>query len=140
MKGKLFIDSNVLVYLFSHSEPEKQTTCARLIEHFNASNQLVWSTQVIQEFYQTMTKKFGKDPLKVKEALSLFQNFELFTNDRAAIENAIDIQVLYRFSFWDSLILSAAQMSKCNYLISEDLQSGQQVKSIKVISPFDITF
>ena len=138
MKGKIFVDSNVLIYLFSRTEPTKRELCQNLVSEYNSKNLLVWSTQVIQEFYSVMTKKNKVDPLKTKSMLKLFDNFELVVNDRPIIERAIEIQVINQFSFWDSLVLSSALSSNCNFLLTEDLTKGQRVESVQLISPFDI--
>ncbi len=137
MTGKVFVDSNVLVYLFSKTEPKKKTACAQFISKFNSKNQLVWSTQVIQEFYSAMTRKYGEDPLKTKESISAFDNFELVVNDRKIIEHAIDIQIINQLSFWDSLIISSALSSKCDYLLTEDLQKNQIISGLQIVSPFE---
>lgn len=136
MKGKVFVDTNVLVYLFSHSEPDKKSVCAKLIDQLNQSDRLVWSTQVMQEFYVAMTKKHGQDPLVVKSAFTLFSNFELIVNDHRIISDAIDIQILHQLSFWDSLVVSSARAAKCTKLISEDMHHGLKLANLQIVNPF----
>lgn len=138
MTDKFFVDSNVLIYLFSSKEPEKKLHCRELLNNLDAKNQLVWSTQVMQEFYSVTTKKYNEDPLEIKASFSLFRNFELVVNDQVIIEKAIEIQVLNRLSFWDSLIISSAISSKCDYLLTEDLQRDQTIQGLKIVSPFDV--
>ncbi|MEP5613198.1 MAG: PIN domain-containing protein [Cyclobacteriaceae bacterium] len=138
MTGKFFVDTNVLIYLFSSKEPGKKLHCRKLINHLDAKNQLVWSTQVMQEFYSVMTKKHNEDSLEVKASFSLFRNFELVVNDQIMIEKAIEIQILNRLSFWDSLIISSALASKCDYLLTEDLHRDQTIQGLKIVSPFEL--
>jgi predicted nucleic acid-binding protein len=52
------------------------------------------------------------------------------------ILNAIDIQMKYHFSFWDSLIVQAAVVSKCEFLLSEDFQDRQVIESLTIVNPF----
>ncbi|MEQ9302133.1 MAG: PIN domain-containing protein [Cyclobacteriaceae bacterium] len=139
MKGKVFVDTNILVYLFSETEHPKRDACQQAIDYFDERNQLVWSTQVIQEYYQTLTKKFGLDSILVKRSLDLYDSFELMTNTRETIDIAIDIQTVNRLSFCDSLILAAASQAKCSFLLSEDMNEGQKIGRVKIISPFNIT-
>jgi predicted nucleic acid-binding protein len=56
--------------------------------------------------------------------------------NRATIENAWRIQDKYQFSWWDYLILSAAQIQDCKYILSEDLQHEQAIDDVKIINPF----
>ena len=56
MSDKVFFDTNVLVYAFDKSEPEKGTIAKRLIRDYGSEGNLVLSTQVLQEFYVTVTK------------------------------------------------------------------------------------
>ena len=131
--------TNVLVYLFSNSEPIKKNHCTRLIRKIKNDVVLVWSTQVVQELYQILTKKFNKEPQKVKSILGQFDEIELIVNNIDIINNAIDIQTLNKFSFWDCLILSAAQLSKCSTVLSEDMNHGQLVNGVIIQNPFNIS-
>ena len=139
MKGKIFFDTNFFVYLFSRSEPEKRNHCLALMDTLGkGSNTLVWSTQVVQEFYVTMTRKFQKDPQLVKSSIRLFHHMELVVNSMNTIEQAIDIQTTAQLSFWDSLVISAAQQAHCTILISEDLNDGQIIQGIEIRNPFSL--
>ena len=139
MKGKVFFDTNFFVYLFSATELEKRTKCFHLLERLKErSCTLVWSTQIIQEFYNVMTLKFNKDPRVVKSSLKLFDHFELVVNNRPIIENAIDIQTTSGFSFWDSLVVSAALHANCSTIITEDLSDGQSINGILIQNPFTL--
>ena len=136
-KGKVFIDTNVLVYLFS-TELEKRQHCSLLLSMIKKDHTLVWSTQIVQEFYNVMTAKFNKDPQAVKATLKFFDDFELVINNLSTIENAIDTQTTSRLSFWDSLVISAAQLSKCTTVLTEDLNHGQAIRGIQLQSPFEV--
>ncbi len=136
MKDKVFIDTNVIVYLFSTAEIEKRDHCEKFLSRLKQKSVLVWSTQIIQEFYNTMTIKFRKEPMVVKHLLKLFNDYELVINNFPTIENAIDIQIMYGLSFWDSLVVSAAELSKCSILLTEDMHHGQMINGIQILSPF----
>ena len=136
MKGKIFLDSNILVYLFSTTEVVKSEQINTIIQTYSDKNQLVWSTQVIQEFYAVMSRKYNVPSLQIKKILDTFSHLECVVNDVAIIKNAIDIQVINQLSFWDSLIISSAKTSKCTYLLSEDLNAGQRIEGIQVVNPF----
>jgi len=137
MTDKYFLDTNILVYMFSRDDPEKKEICFQYTNELDANGQIFWSTQVIQEFYSILTKKFDKDPLEVKASISDLGSFHLITNNLETIQHAIDIQILNKISFGDALIISAAKQANCNYLLSEDLGHGQLIAGIRVVSPFD---
>ncbi|WP_425389472.1 PIN domain-containing protein [Ekhidna sp.] len=136
MKGKILIDTNILIYLFSNTEPKKQTVCQELIAKLSNESELVWSTQVVQEFCYNLIGKRQQKTAFVKKALSLFSSFELVVNDLMIIENAMDIQLRNQLSFWDSLIISSAVSAKCSYLLSEDLQHSQKIEGVEIVNPF----
>ena len=50
------------------------------------------------------------------------------------LEQTIDISVILQLSFWDSLIVAAAEKAKCECIISEDLNSGQTYRGVMVIT------
>lgn len=55
--------------------------------------------------------------------------------DRIVIEGAWTIQDRYQFSGWDALIVAAAQQAGCDFLLTEDLQHGQELDGISVVNP-----
>ncbi|XOV92278.1 MAG: PIN domain-containing protein [Bacteroidota bacterium] len=138
MKGKVFVDTNILVYLFSKSEEAKRIKCKELIRSYSNDHILVWSTQIVQEFYNVMTVKLDQQPQEAKLLLNHFREFELVTNNLEMIQQAIDIQTINRLSFWDSLVISAAHASNCEILLSEDLNHNQVIQGLKVQNPFMI--
>lgn len=99
-------------------------------------NLVVLSTQILQEFFVTMTKKLGHDPLVIKNLLTLFKDFEIININTPIIFEAIDISVLKRISFWDSLVISSASAGNCRIIYSEDLNHGQMIGGVEIINPF----
>ena len=136
MKGKIFVDTNILVYAQNNAEREKQLACRKVLEALVRTNQLVISTQVIQEFYNVATQKLGLDKLFVKNTIEMFGVYETVTITPPFIFQAIDIHILNQLSFWDSLILSAAKSANCSMVLTEDMNDGQVINGIKIQSPF----
>ena len=100
-------------------------------------HQPVISTQVLKEFYVVATTKMKADRIIVKNIIHNFSNIEIVQNDLELIEQAIDISVISQLSFWDSLIIAAAEKAKCKYIFSEDLNSGQTFRGVMVVNPFE---
>ncbi len=136
MRDKIFIDTNILVYMQSGLDPSKTKISRQLFEKSSSENLIVISTQILQEFYITMTRKFGHDPITIKKLLSLFTGFEIVSNNTSTIFDAIDISVLHQLSFWDGLVISAAMMGNCNIIYSEDLNHGQVIRGVEIVNPF----
>ncbi len=138
MNDKVFFDTNVLVYAFDKSEPEKGTIAKRLIRDFGSEGNIVLSTQVLQEFYVTVTKA-NKDMLtkeKAEEVVNDFAEFPLVQVDRIIISRAMKRHQSDAFSFWDSLIVEAALQSGCSKLLSEDIHNGLMINSLAISNPF----
>lgn len=134
--SKIFIDTNILVYTLDQKNLEKQDLARKIVKKVVESHQPVISTQVIKEFYVVASNKLKADPIVVKNIIHNFHNMEIINNDLDLVEQAIDISILSRLSFWDSLIIAAAEKAKCEYVLSEDFNSGQNYRGIKVLNPF----
>ena len=134
--SKIFIDTNILVYTLDQKNIEKRDMARKIVKKVVESHQPVISTQVIKEFYVVASNKLKADPIVVKNIIHNFHNMEIVNNDLDLIEQAIDISILSQLSFWDSLIIAAAEKANCEYVLSEDLNSGQNYRGIKLLNPF----
>ncbi len=139
MKDKIFLDTNFLVYLQNHNEPKKQVHCRALLSSFQDNSAFVISTQVLQEFYIVMTRNLAMDPVQVKSVIRLFRQFEVVLIDPDSISNAIDLSILNQTSFWDALIITAAQKANCSSVLTEDLNDGQTIGGVRILNPFKIS-
>ena len=134
--AKVFMDTNVLAYAQDHDVPDKRARSRQLIAEVVASGTGVVSTQVLQEFYVTATRKMSVAPLAAKRVLQSFAIFEIVQISPELIEKAIDRSVLSQLSFWDALIVSAAASSGCTTIYSEDLNAGQVIDGVRIVNPF----
>jgi predicted nucleic acid-binding protein len=134
--SKFFIDTNLFVYTIDKKDLVKQAIARKFVRKVVDEHIPVISTQVIQEFYVVATAKLNADPVIIKNIVHNFHNMELVQIDLELIEQAIDISVLSKISFWDSLIIAAAEKSNCEYVVSEDLNAGQLYRGVKLINPF----
>ena len=138
MSDRVFLDTNILVYLYDSDQPDKQARARALVERFGLSDAIVISTQVLQEFYVNVTRKFAKQ-LSDEQILLATRNLGKLRVVEVSVEmifSAIDLARQLRLSFWDSLILVAALESQCGLLLTEDLQHGQRIGSLTVQNPF----
>ena len=58
--------------------------------------------------------------------------------DLGTIAAAWHLQDRFGFNWWDCLIVAAARLSECDYLLTEDLQHGQDLDGLVVIDPFAV--
>ena len=135
---KTFLDTNIVIYAYDGSAGKKHEMAQMIVMNLWNSGQGILSTQVLQEFYVSVTKKIPK-PLNVKFAKDIVSDFlkwEIIVNDGEAILGAIDIQLKYNYSFWDSMIIHAAISSGAELLLSEDLSHGQSIGGVTIKNPF----
>jgi predicted nucleic acid-binding protein len=136
MSGRTFVDTNVLVYLFDSDEPAKRETARRVLEE--EGDGLVLSTQVLQEFYVTVTRKLGR-PLPEAEAEAAARDLsalDVVETDLPLVLRSIGTSRDARISLWDALVVEAARSRGCTRLLSEDLQHGRQFGPVRVENPF----
>jgi len=140
MTAPVFVDSNVLVYRFDLSEPEKQRRAERWLNDLWERKAGRLSTQVLQEAYVTLTRKLARPmaPSEARDALGALLSWEPLSVDGPIIEEAWRIEDRFRLSFWDALIVSAAKAGDCRYLLTEDLSHDQDLENLRVISPFRV--
>lgn len=134
--SKIFIDTNIFVYSIDQKEALKKDRAREILKKVIDSHQAVISTQVVKEFYVVATTKLKADQFIVKNIIHNFRNMEVVNNDIELIEQAIDISVISQLSFWDSLIIAAAEKAHCEYVFSEDLNAGQTYRGVMVVDPF----
>jgi predicted nucleic acid-binding protein len=138
MTERIFVDSNVLVYAHDSGAGERHDVARELVLELWRDRSGVISTQVLQETYVNLRHKAAR-PLAVDEALELVSEYlawDVVVNDGASVLEAIRLEARYRISFWDSLIVAAANASGVATLLSEDLSHGQQYGAVTVRNPF----
>ena len=94
------------------------------------------SFQVLQEFYLKVTRKWPHVQQDARSEVRDLLAWRPVTVDGVIIEHAWKIQDRYQISFWDALIVAAAKSASCRYLLTEDLQAGQDLDGLLVVNPF----
>lgn len=139
MNDKYFADTNILVYAFDNRDPVKQKVAQNLLETIGSTGNLTLSTQVLQEFFVTITRKL-KPPIPITTAYELVENFTYYPLVQVTptnILNAIQRHEREKVSFWDALIIETALFSRCNILLSEDMQNNQLIENrLLIYNPF----
>jgi predicted nucleic acid-binding protein len=137
MSDKFFVDTNILIYAHDTSTGIKHQRARTLLEELWSSGRGVLSTQVLQELCINLRRKVSR-PLPADEVRLLIQDYlawEVIVNTPDSILGALDIEMRYKTSFWDALILQAAVVSGAAILYSEDLARGASYGTIRVVNP-----
>lgn len=142
MKDKYFIDTNIFVYSFDPQDIIKRNISRDLIKRALKDQVGCISSQVIQEFINVATKKFNP-PLSIQDCSKylnsvLAQLVEIYSSVEL-YHKALEIFERWKYSFYDSLIITTALQTDCTILYSEDFQHGQKIQSLTIVNPFAIT-
>ena len=138
MTGPVFVDTNVVVYRYDTRAPEKQSRADDWLKMLWERRSGRLSFQVLQECYATLTRKLKPamataDAQRIVRALAAWRPVPV---DLAVLERAWLLQGRFSLSWWDALIVAAAQASECKVLLTEDLQRDQEFDGVRVVNPF----
>ena len=138
MTDRTFIDTNVLVYAYDTHEPRKQERAQTLLKTGIETESAVLSAQVLSEFFTVVTRRIP-NPLSIQEAeeaTDLVSILPVVEIDLLLVRRAIRIHKHYGITYWDSLIVAAAERSDCTQIFSEDFNPGQSYNGIVAVNPF----
>lgn len=138
MSGNSFVDTNLLVYCRDSHEEVKNRVARKWLEYLWEQGVGRISFQVLHEYYVVVTRKLSeKLPVEIarRDVINLLVWHPVPTS-RQLMENAWQIEDRYGLSWWDALVVSAAKIAGCRYLLSEDLQAGQDLGGLIVVDPF----
>ncbi len=141
MIAPVFVDTNVLVYARDSSAAEKHIRARDWMAHLWQAQTGRVSFQILHEYYSVATRKL-KPALSAAEARTEVQTllaWQPVHMNGDLLEGAWDIEDRFGLSFWDALVVSAARTSVCRYILTEDLQHGQDLNGLTVLSPFRAT-
>jgi predicted nucleic acid-binding protein len=137
MSDKYFVDTNILMYAHDTSAGEKHERAKALVEELWRDRTGAVSTQVLQELSVNLRKKVRRplDAKATRDIVADYLTWQVVVNGGEAILEAIDLESQYQISFWDALVIQAAQLSGVEVLYSEDLSDGQKYGTVRVINP-----
>ena len=136
MNSPVFVDTNVFIYAVDRADANKQAAAQLWRAELWKSRRGRVSFQVLQEFFAKVTQKWPAATEDARAEVRDLLTWNPVQVDEAVLEQGWKIQDRYRLSFWDSLIVSAAKTAECRYLLTEDLQAGQDLDGVQVINPF----
>jgi predicted nucleic acid-binding protein len=134
---KYFVDTNIFIYAHDRAAGVKHEHARKLIEHLWTTGQGALSTQVLQELCVNLRRRVAH-PLPDDEIAKLIEDYlswEIVTNTPQAIVAALWLESRYKISYWDALILNAAESCGATILYSEDLSHRQRYGTVEVVNP-----
>ncbi len=139
MNAKTFVDTNVLVYAYDERDGYKQETAKQILHNLRQERSGAVSMQVLQEFYNTVTRKLAS-PVPRDKARLIVDRFAYWCVETTPeeIKRAFQIEDDARINFWDAMIIAAAIKSGATRILSEDLNSGQTIAGIQIENPFAV--
>ena len=136
MSGRVFLDTNIIIYLYSEDENDKREVAYNFVNNSNC----VTSIQAMNEAGNVWLRKYKLDK---HEIVKYLDEIEAVCDDvilirRKTINQALDIKDRYGDSFYDCLMLASALEVNCGIILTEDMQSGQVINStLKILNPFE---
>jgi predicted nucleic acid-binding protein len=138
MTGLCFVDANVLVYVRDPRDRAKQVRAIAWHEHLWRENSGRTSMQVLSEIYVNLRRLGGEAPQDLWRRVERYLAWKPQQIDEELLRRAREVEERYRLSWWDSMIVGAAQLQGCSVLLTEDLHDGAAFGTVVVRSPFTL--
>lgn len=137
MTGRLFFDTNLLIYAMDPKDPARRAVSAALIGRARTGRRLVVSPQILNECYRVLVhRRRLVDPALAARYLSAFHGACTAPLDIDTHRSAIDLEARHHLSWWDSVAVASALQARCDHFVSEDLNDGQVIETLTVVNPF----
>lgn len=135
---QIFLDTNILVYAFDVDAGHKFEKAQSILKDCWESESGTLSTQVLQEFYVTVTKKLSNKINKesARNIVQAYKAWSIYSITPDDIIDASELEEQNSLSFRDSLIIIAAQKKGAEILYSEDVQDSQKFGDLIIKNPF----
>src|SRR5207248_449876 len=133
---RFFVDTNVLLYAADPADPVKQRAARLWITALweQGAGSLSW--QVLHEFYVNATRKLRVPTPKARATIEVFASWQPIETGFGMIQRAWHWADHAQLTYWDGLIIAAAEQAGCTWLLSEDFQADRKLGFVTVINPF----
>ena len=137
-EATVFVDTNVLIYAEDRAHADKHRAARAWLRALWLNHCGRLSNQVLNEFYANATRKLrpAMPAGDARAEVRRYQRWNPWVCDHATVENAWAVESRFKLSWWDALIVAAAQQQGCTLLLTEDLQHDQQIDGVRIANPF----
>ena len=138
---RIALDTNVLVYAAGYERTAgdlRKVAHARwLLNHLEPTHGLYVATQAVGELFNVLTRKRGLPLHEAAETVRrVTASFDVFAATPDDYETALDLAVRNKLQIWDAVMLAAAAVARCEFLLSEDMQDGFVWRGLTIVNPF----
>ncbi|MGI8741784.1 MAG: PIN domain-containing protein [Bryobacteraceae bacterium] len=133
---RFFVDTNVLLYSVDHSDPTKQAAANGWLTALWESGAGCISWQVLHEFTVNASRKLRTPSPKARSLVEAYATWQTIETSFGLMQRAWHWMDVAQFSYWDSLIVAAAERGGCTWLLTEDLQAGRKLEMVTIVNPF----
>ena len=141
MTGRLFVDTNILIYALDPADPAKRQASADLLRVTIKNRSLALSPQSLNECYRVLTGQRRLMPVAdARGYLKTLAPWAIAPVDAATTEKAWEVQDAVKLSWWDSLLVASALRASCRLFMSEDMHDGLEIEGMRIASPFSREF
>lgn len=135
MSAEVFVDTNLLFYAFTQTPDPRHALARECMLGLWDTGRAAVSVQVLQELHVNLVRKAGFTPADSAARVQTLFAWKVVDSDRTLLKAAFDAQQRWQLSFWDSMIVTAAQRSGARELWSEDLSHGLHYGEVQVLNP-----
>ena len=141
MTGRLFVDTNILIYALDPADPRKRAVSADLLRQTISSHSLTLSPQSLNECYRVLTQRRKIMPIdEARSYIRVLAPWAIAPLDATTTERAWAVHDQAGLSWWDSLMVAAALRAECLLFVSEDMHDGAVVDGMRIVNPFSADF
>lgn len=133
---RFFVDTNLLLYAVDGSNPSKRQAAGIWLNALWESGAGRISWQVLHEFYVNATRKMGMEKRAARDRVELLTLWAPIDSSEGLVRRAWEWTDTANISYWDALIVAAAERGGCSVLLTEDLQVGAKFGDLLVANPF----
>ena len=137
MTGRVFVDTNILLYALDPADPAKRQASVDLLKTTIANRSLTLSPQSLNETYRVLVQRRRLMPVDAARTyIRTLAPWAIAPLDATTTERAFAVEDETGYSWWDCLMLASALQSECRLFVSEDLQDGRDVADMRIANPF----
>ena len=141
MTGRLFVDTNILIYALDPADPQKRSVSADLLRETIRTRTLILSPQSLNECYRVLTQRRRLMPQEeARGYVRMLAPWAIAPLDASTSERAWLVQDEVGAGWWDCLMLAAALLAECRMFLSEDLPDGREISGMRIANPFGAAF
>jgi predicted nucleic acid-binding protein len=136
MSDRVFIDTNILVYVDDLAAGSKRERARAVLAPVVRQRRAVISTQVLQEYFAAAMRKLRLSAERARWRVEVLSRFDVVMIRPELVLGAIDLHRLHRVSFWDALVVKCASAAGCATVLTEDMNHGQTIDGVRIENPF----